>query len=39
MIVATILGVLMTPALYRMIQGLSEKLGGKKKDETTTPSS
>jgi len=28
MVVATILGVLLTPALYRMIQGLAEKLSG-----------
>jgi len=28
MVLATILGVMLTPALYRMIQGLSEKLGG-----------
>jgi multidrug efflux pump subunit AcrB len=28
MILATILGLVLTPALYRMIQGLSERFGG-----------
>jgi multidrug efflux pump subunit AcrB len=32
MVVATVLGVLLTPALYRMIQGLSEAIGGRRAD-------
>ena len=33
MVVATIIGVLLTPALYRMIQGLAEGLSGGKPED------